>query len=136
VQYELEGSVRTAVDRVRITCRLVDTSNGMHVWAERFDCAFGDIFDVQDWIMAHVVSVIGRRLQCAVVARARRNPTESLSPSDYFLRGTMFVRLEVWQESSLSHASRHSAVRGLIRGPLPPLLLPPNRPAPQPETLE
>jgi hypothetical protein len=67
----------------------------MRVWAEPFDCAFGDIFDVQDRIMAHVVSVIGRRLQYAVGASARRNPTESPSPSDYFLRGTMLVRLEV-----------------------------------------
>lgn len=87
VHYVLEGSMRKSANRVRITCQLIDTSNGMHIWADRYDGSLEDIFDLQDQVTANLVSAIARQLQRAVVERARRKPTENLSSYDYFLRG-------------------------------------------------
>jgi adenylate cyclase len=69
VRYVLEGSVRKVLDRVRVTGQLTDASTGAHLWADRFDCALKDIFDLQDDITLRVVGAIApkRRLfgQCA-----------------------------------------------------------------------
>jgi TolB-like protein/tetratricopeptide (TPR) repeat protein len=87
VRYVLEGSVRKASNRVRITGQLVDTSTGTHLWADRFDGGLEDIFDLQDKVTASVVGAIGPRLEQAEIERAKRKPTESLDAYDYFLRG-------------------------------------------------
>jgi TolB-like protein len=87
VRYVLEGSVRKASNRVRITGQLVDATTGAHVWADRFDGALDDIFDLQDRVTASVVGAIEPRLQQAEIERAGRKPTESLDAYDYFLRG-------------------------------------------------
>src|SRR5205823_5077360 len=87
VRYVLEGSVRKAADRVRITGQLIDASNGAHLWADRFDGALDDIFDLQDQVTASVVGAIAPRLEQAEIERAKRKPTESLDAYDYFLRG-------------------------------------------------
>src|ERR1700746_2895262 len=87
VRYVLEGSVRKASNRVRITGQLVDATTGAHVWANRFDGALDDIFDLQDQVTASVVGAIEPRLQQAEIERAERKPTESLDAYDYFLRG-------------------------------------------------
>src|SRR5262245_27407377 len=87
VRYVLEGSVRKASNRVRITGQLVDATTGAHVWANRFDGALDDIFDLQDHVTASVVGAIEPRLQQAEIERAGRKPTESLDAYDYFLRG-------------------------------------------------
>jgi adenylate cyclase len=93
VRYVLEGSVRKAGSRVRITGQLVDTSTGAHLWAERFDGGLEDIFDLQDQVTARVVGAIAPKLEQAEIERAKRKPTESLDAYDYFLRG-----LAVWYE--------------------------------------
>jgi TolB-like protein/class 3 adenylate cyclase len=87
VRYVLEGSVRKAGSRVRITGQLIDTSTGAHLWAERFDGGLEDIFDLQDQVTASVVGAIAPRLEQAEIERAERKPTESLDAYDYFLRG-------------------------------------------------
>jgi TolB-like protein/class 3 adenylate cyclase len=87
VRYVLEGSVRKASNRVRITAQLVDATTGAHVWADYFDGALDDIFDLQDRVTSSVVGVIEPRLQRAEIERAGRKPTESLDAYDYFLRG-------------------------------------------------
>jgi len=87
VRYVLEGSVRKAGNRVRITGQLIDTSTGAHLWAERFDSALEDIFDLQDQVTASVVGAILPKLEQAEIERAGRKPTESLDAYDYFLRG-------------------------------------------------
>jgi TolB-like protein/Flp pilus assembly protein TadD len=87
VRYVLEGSVRKASNRVRITGQLVDATTGAHVWANRFDGALDDIFDLQDQVTTSVVGAIEPRLQQAEIERAGRKPTESLDAYDYFLRG-------------------------------------------------
>ncbi|SEE20254.1 adenylate cyclase [Rhizobiales bacterium GAS191] len=88
VRYVLEGSVRNAADRVRITGQLIDTANGSHLWADRFDGSLRDVFDLQDQVTASVVGAIAPRLEKAEIERAKRKPTDSLDAYDYYLRGT------------------------------------------------
>jgi adenylate cyclase len=87
VRYVLEGSVRKAGARVRISGQLIDTATGAHLWADRFEGTLDDIFDLQDQVTASVVGAISPSLEKAEIERARRKPTESLDAYDYFLRG-------------------------------------------------
>jgi TolB-like protein/Flp pilus assembly protein TadD len=87
VRYVLEGSVRKAANRVRIIGQLIDATRGTHIWADRFDGALEDIFDLQDQVTASVVGAIAPKLEQAEIERARRKPTENLDAYDYFLRG-------------------------------------------------
>jgi TolB-like protein len=87
VRYLLEGSVRKAANRVRITGQLIDTTTGVHLWAERFEGTLDDIFELQDQIAASVVGAIAPQLERAEIERAKRTPTESLDAYDYYLRG-------------------------------------------------
>jgi TolB-like protein len=87
VRYVLEGSVRKAGQRVRITGQLIDTSTGAHLWAERFDGPLEDVFNLQDQVTSSVVAAIAPKLEQAEIERARRKPTESLEAYDYYLRG-------------------------------------------------
>jgi TolB-like protein/Tfp pilus assembly protein PilF len=91
VRYVLEGSVRKAANRVRITGQLIDTATGAHLWADRFDGKLKDIFDLQDEVTASVVSAIAPKLEQAEIARSKQKPTESLDSYDYFLRGLASV---------------------------------------------
>src|SRR5450759_4230868 len=87
VRYVLEGSVRKSVNRVRITGQLIDALTGTHLWADRFDGALEDIFDLQDRVTASVVSAVAPKLERVEIERAKRKPTESLDAYDYYLRG-------------------------------------------------
>src|SRR5580765_8560015 len=87
VRYVLEGSVRKAANRVRITGQLVDTATGAHLWAERFDGGLGDIFDLQDRVTESVVGAIAPAVEKAEIERARRKPTDSLDAYAFYLRG-------------------------------------------------
>jgi len=87
VRYLLEGSVRKSANRVRIAGQLIDASSGTHLWADRFDGALEDVFDLQDQVTASVVGAIAPKLEQAEIERARRKPTESLDAYDHFLRG-------------------------------------------------
>ena len=80
VRYILEGSVRKSGNRVRITGQLIDTATGAHFWADRFDGAIEDIFDLQDQVTAKVISAIAPKLEQAEIERAKRKPTEVLMP--------------------------------------------------------
>src|SRR5712671_2720913 len=87
VRYVVEGGVRKAAQRVRITAQLIDASTGTHLWADHFDGDLEDIFDLQDQVTASVVGAIAPKLEQAEIERAKRKPTESLDAYDYFLRG-------------------------------------------------
>jgi TolB-like protein len=91
VRYVLEGSVRKAANRVRITGQLIDTATGAHLWADRFDGGLEDVFDLQDQVTMSVVGAIAPTLERAEIERAKRKPTESLDAYDYFLRGMASV---------------------------------------------
>jgi TolB-like protein len=85
VRYVLEGSVRRAGSKVRITGQLIDASTGAHLWADHFDGILKDIFDLQDRVTGSVVSAIAPKVQQAELERSTRNPTESLDAYDYYL---------------------------------------------------
>ena len=87
VRYVLEGSLRKAGNRVRITGQLIDATTGTHLWAERFEGTLDDIFELQDGIAESVVGAIAPQLERAEIERAKRKPTESLDAYDYYLRG-------------------------------------------------
>ena len=86
MRYVLEGSVRKAGHRVRITGQLIDALTGTHLWADRFDGALDDIFELQDQVASSVVGAIEPRLRLAEIDRAKRKPTESLDAYDLYLR--------------------------------------------------
>ena len=87
VRYVLEGSVRKAAQRVRITAQLIDSTSSAHLWADHFDGSVENIFDLQDRMTESVVGAISRQLEQAEIERAKRKPTNSLDAYDYFLRG-------------------------------------------------
>ncbi len=87
VGYVLEGSVRKAENRVRITGQLIDATTGGHLWADRFEGTLDDIFELQDQITASVVGAITPELERAEIERAKRTPTKSLNAYDCYLRG-------------------------------------------------
>jgi TolB-like protein len=88
VRYVVEGSVRKAANRVRITVQLLEAETGSHLWAERYDRDLEDIFAVQDEITLSVVSAIAPGVLVAENASARRKAPESLSAWECVVRGT------------------------------------------------
>jgi len=86
VRYVLEGSVRKAGGRVRITAQLIDALSGVHLWADRFDGSLEDIFDLQDQVARSVAGVIEPALQAAETARSASRPTNDLTAYDLYLR--------------------------------------------------
>jgi adenylate cyclase len=86
VRYVLEGSVRKAGNRVRITGQLIDTTTGAHIWADRFDSALDDIFELQDRVASSVVGAIEPKLRQSEIERASRKPTGNLTAYDLYLR--------------------------------------------------
>jgi adenylate cyclase len=91
VRYVLEGSVRKAGGRVRITGQLIEAATDRHIWADKFDGALEDIFDLQDQITMSVVGLIAPKLEQAEIERAKQKPTDSLDSYDFYLRGTELV---------------------------------------------
>ena len=88
VRYVLEGSVRKAADRVRITVQLINAATGAHVWAERYDRKSDDIFALQDEITLSVVGAMEPSLRSAEVERAKRKRPDSLDAYDLVLQAS------------------------------------------------
>jgi TolB-like protein/tetratricopeptide (TPR) repeat protein len=86
VRYVLEGSVRKAGQRVRITAQLIDAQNGAHLWADRFDGSLEEIFELQDDVAFSVAGVIESTLQAAEIKRSTERPTSDLTAYDLYLR--------------------------------------------------
>jgi adenylate cyclase len=86
VRYVLEGSVRKAAGRVRISGQLIEASTGAHLWAEKFDGALEDVFELQDAVTERVVGAIEPSVKQAEINRARTKPTRNLDAYDYYLR--------------------------------------------------
>lgn len=86
VRYLLDGSVRKASARLRISGQLIQADTGIHLWAEQFDGNLADIFALQEEITARVVGALVPNLQRAEIERARRKPPESLDAYDLYLR--------------------------------------------------
>jgi adenylate cyclase len=104
VRYVLEGSVRKAGSRLRITGQLIDSQSGAHLWADRFDGLLQDIFDLQDQITGRIVGAIAPRLDGAEIDRVKRKPAENLDAYDCYLRG--MAKLYEQTRESLEDALR------------------------------
>ncbi len=87
VAYVVEGSVRRAGTRIRVTAQLVEVATGTHLWAERYDRELEDIFAVQDEITHTVVATLVGRLAANSADKSRRKPTQYWAAYDYFLQG-------------------------------------------------
>jgi len=105
VRYVLEGSVRKAGNRVRITGQLIDATTGAHLWADRFDGSLEDVFDLQDKVASSVAGVIEPALQAAETACSANRPTTDLTAYDLYLRAYAM---------SLSSAARFPEALGLV----------------------
>jgi adenylate cyclase len=86
VRYVLEGSVRRAGQRVRITAQLIEAETVAHLWAERFDGSLEEVFELQDKVASSVAGVIEPTLQAAEIHRSSERPTNDLSAYDLYLR--------------------------------------------------
>jgi TolB-like protein len=104
VRYVLEGSVRKAASRVRITAQLIDAIRGTHLWADRIDGTFGDIFDLQDQVTENVVGSLAPKIEQAEIERTKHKPTESLDAYDCYLRAMMYFHR--WTGESINEALR------------------------------
>ena len=87
VQYVVEGSVRKAGNRVRITVQLIDGETDTHIWAERYDRELADIFAVQDELTATIVSILPGRVEAASGERAARKTTDNMAAYECVLTG-------------------------------------------------
>jgi adenylate cyclase len=102
VRYVLEGAVRKAGDRVRITAQLIDTTTGAHLWADRFDGLLEEIFDLQDKVAASVAGVIEPTLEAVETRRLADRPTNDLTALDFYLRA--LPDLDAFTKDSLLRA--------------------------------
>ena len=92
VRYILEGSVRKAGARLRITSQLIDAMTGAHLWADRFDGSMEDVFELQDKVALSVAGVIEPALQEAEIRRSAARPTSDLTAFDLYLRARPLMR--------------------------------------------
>jgi TolB-like protein/class 3 adenylate cyclase len=104
VRYLLEGSVRRAGSRIRITAQLIDTATAAHIWAERFEGGIEDMFDLQDQVTAKVVGAIEPEMRRAEAERARRRPTDNPDAHLCLMRGLM--SLNKWNKPGIDEALR------------------------------
>ena len=102
VRYVLEGSVRKAANRLRITGQLIDAATGAHLWADRFDGGIEDVFELQDHVTSRVIGAIAPKLEQAEIERAKHKPTDSLDAYDYYLRGMASVHR--WSKEGVGEA--------------------------------
>jgi adenylate cyclase len=94
VRYVLEGSVRRASGRVRITAQLIEAAQNKHLWAEKLDGDLSDIFALQDTLTMKIVSSVSNRLEQAEIDKAKSKPTTLLDAYDLYLKGVALVRYD------------------------------------------
>ena len=102
VRYVLEGSVRKAGNRLRITGQLIEAATNSHIWADKFDGAVEDIFELQDQITTKVVGLIAPQIEQAEIERAKRKLPADLDSHDYFLRGMALINQYDFSEETRS----------------------------------
>jgi adenylate cyclase len=110
VRYVLEGSVRKAANRVRISAQLIEAETGNHVWAERYDRSLEDIFELQDEITSTIAAAVEPELAGSERERAMRKPTEHLGAWDLFQRGVTLI----WRQDRTSINAGSELIRQAI----------------------
>ena len=104
-RYVLEGSVRKAGNRIRISGQLVDAATAVHLWADRFEGELEDIFDLQDRVATSVVGALMPQIRQAEINRARHKPTESLDAHISYMRGV--TSFHTWSREGIETALKH-----------------------------
>lgn len=99
----VEGSVRKSGGRIRVTAQLVDTDTGKHLWAERYDRALEDIFDIQVELAREIAVVVPGKLDRSAIQMARRKKPDDLTAYDHFLRATWFLDRDFGSSEGLAH---------------------------------
>ena len=117
VRYVLEGSVRKASGRVRITAQLIDATTGAHLWADRFDGSLQDVFDLQDKVASSVAGVIEPTLQAAETGRSVNRPTNDLTAYDLYLRAYAMVLSSTRQSAEALRLMERAIARDPGYGP-------------------
>ena len=110
VRYVIEGSVRKAGDRVRITAQLIDATTGNHLWSDRFDGSLDDVFDLQDQITEQIVVAVEPEIAIRERERARRKPPDSLDAWELLQRGlSHFYRINKTDRTEAIRLFREAA---------------------------
>ncbi|MEI2296508.1 adenylate/guanylate cyclase domain-containing protein [Ensifer sp. MJa1] len=110
VTYLVEGNVRRAGARIRISARLIEAASGAHLWSDHYDRDLTDIFAVQDEVTRTIVSLLVGQIESADLRQALRKPATSLAAYEYFLRGQMHMRGYAPDDNRLAHAMFKEAV--------------------------
>jgi TolB-like protein/class 3 adenylate cyclase len=110
VEYVLEGSIRKAGQRVRITAQLIHAESSHHVWAERYDRELGDIFVLQDEVARRIAGTLAVELEESSLAQARRKPPQSLRAYEHWLKGMSLFLLPGRNLEARTHFERAIAV--------------------------
>ena len=121
MRYVLEGSVRKAGDRVRITAQLNDVATGSHIWAERYDRDLADIFELQDEISEGIVGAVAPEILDAEVRHARSKRPDNLVAYDCVLRAYQhlcFLPSTITTRRLISCARQSGSIR-IMRWPMP-----------------
>ena len=103
VDFIVEGSVRKAGDRIRVTAQLADMKTGKHLWAERYDRLLDDTFDIQVELAREIASVVPRKLDRLATQQARRKHLDELTAYDHFLRAKWFLNCDFSSSVGLAH---------------------------------
>jgi adenylate cyclase len=111
VRYVLDGSVRKAGNRVRITGQLIDAATRAHVWADKFDGSLEDVFELQDSVTESVVGALAPSIHKAELERARRKPPDNLDAYDYVLRALPHIFANTPVEARLAIPLVQEALR-------------------------
>jgi TolB-like protein/tetratricopeptide (TPR) repeat protein len=91
VRYLLEGGVRKAGNRLRVTAQLVEAETGAHLWADKFDGGLEEVFEFQDQITERVIGIVEPSVQKSEIKRSRRKRPDSLEAYDLFLRALPYL---------------------------------------------
>ena len=111
VRYVLEGGVRKAGNRLRITAQLIEAETGAHLWADRFDGALDDVFELQDQITDKVVGIVEPSLQRSEIERARRKHPDNLDAYDLYLRALPHMATRAPADARIAAGFLESALK-------------------------
>ena len=110
VRFVLEGSVRKAGNRVRITAQLIDAASAGHIWAERFDRELTDIFAVQDEVTKEIVAALALNLTSSEQQQLASDAPHNPEAYDFFLRGRELWHLQTRETNAEARATLHRAI--------------------------
>src|SRR5271169_1294251 len=102
VRYVLEGGVRKAGARLRITAQLIEAETGAHLWADKFDGALDDLFELQDQITDKVIGIVEPSLQHSEIERARQKRPENLDAYDLYLRALPYSATRQFADAKIA----------------------------------